>query len=324
MPEISIIIPVYKTEEYLAKCLDSVLAQTFPDFECILVEDGSPDSCGKVCDEYAEKDSRTKVIHQVNSGVAKARNIGLDNASGRWIMFVDSDDWIEPNLLELAIRATKEHNVDIVQWNYIPFGTEKYILKYEPVKEGWLDYSEKKPLPWWMGMCWSRLYSADLINKYSLRFPVNIRLCEDTLFSYSAIAYAKKIWCTDKKMYHYLCREDSALHTTDRSKIEEKIKVLKSMEKLFSDLGLADKFESSLFSFKMEIKNWFIHEVPPDFKEYRNQSKELNFKAVWKTPGKVKLLYFLIALHLDCLAYGLMKLYGKIMGKNIFHSRLCQ
>lgn len=324
MPEISIIIPVYKAEKYLVECIDSVLAQIYSDFECILVEDGSPDSSGKICDEYAAKDSRIKVIHQNNSGVAKARNVGLDNASGSWIMFIDSDDWIEPNLLELAIRATKEHNVDIVQWNYIPFGEQRHIQKYQPLKEGWFDFSKEKPLPWWMGMCWSRLYSADLIRGNSLRFPESIRLCEDTLFSYSAIAYAKKIWCIEKKLYHYRCRDDSALHTSGRAQMEDKIKVLKSMEQVFDSLGLAEKFESSLYGFKMEIKNWFIHEVPPDFNEYRNQSRELNFKAIWKTHGKAKLLYLLIALHLDCLAYGLMKLYGKIMRKNIFHSRVCQ
>jgi len=319
MPKISIIIPVYKTEKYLAKCLDSVLSQTYSDFECILVEDGSPDSCGKICDEYAVKDSRIIVIHQNNSGVASARNTGMDKASGSWIMFIDSDDWIEPDLLGIAISEAERHEADIVQWNYIPFGVERFIQKYQSVQEGWLEVSKEKPLPWWMGMCWSRLYSADLIHRNSLRFPENIRLCEDTLFSYSAIAYANKIWCVEKKLYHYQCRDDSALHTSDRAKIEDKIQVLKNMEQLFSDLGLSDKFESSLFSFKMEIKDWFIHEVPPDFNAYRKQSSEINFKAVWLIPGKIKLLYLLIALHLDILAYGLMKLYGKAMGKNLFH-----
>ena len=320
MPKISIIIPVYKTEEYLAKCLDSVLAQTFSDFECILVEDGSPDSCSKICDGYAVKDSRIRVIHQKNSGVASARNTGLDNASGSWVMFVDSDDWIEPDLLEIAVSAAESHEADIVQWNYSPFGQKRYILKYKPVKAGWLEVSAKNPLPWWMGMCWSRLYSAEFIHANALRFPENIRLCEDTLFSYSAIAYAEKIWCVEKMLYHYQCRDDSALHTTDRAKIEDKIQVLTNMEQLFSDLDVSDKFESSLFSFKMEIKNWFIHEVPPDFDAYRRQSPEINFKAIWLTQGKVKLLYLLISLHLDFLAYALMKSYGRVMGKNIFHS----
>lgn len=319
MPEVSIIIPVYKTEKYLAKCVDSVLAQTYSDFECILVEDGSPDSCSEICDEYAVKDLRIRVIHQKNSGVAVARNTGLDNALGSWIMFIDSDDWIEPDLLETAVFAAEEHDADIVQWNYIPFGSERHILKYEPIREGWLEVSKEKPLPWWMGMCWSRLYSADLIHSYSLRFPENIRLCEDTQFSYSAIAYADKIWCVENKLYHYLCRDDSALHTADRAKIEDKIQVLKNMEQLFARLGLSDRFESSLFSFKMEIKNWFIHEVPPDFNAYRRQSPEINFKAVWLFPGKIKILYLLIVMHMDFLAYGLMRLYGRVMRKNLFH-----
>lgn len=113
MPEVSIIVPVYKVEPYLNKCVDSILAQTFTDFECILVDDGSPDSCGKICDEYVQKDSRVKVIHQENQGLSAARNSGLDMASGAWIVFVDSDDWIEPDAVEVLYRAALQNDADM-------------------------------------------------------------------------------------------------------------------------------------------------------------------------------------------------------------------
>ena len=97
MPKISIIVPVYKVEKYLNRCLDSIIAQTYTDWECILIDDGSPDNSGKICDEYAEKNSRFVVIHQENTGSAEARNIALKNANGEYIICVDSDDWVEFN-----------------------------------------------------------------------------------------------------------------------------------------------------------------------------------------------------------------------------------
>ena len=104
MPTISVIVPVYKVEKYIHRCVDSILSQTFTDFELILVDDGSPDNCGKICDEYAEKDIRIHVIHQENGGLSAARNAGIDwvfaNSDSEWITFIDSDDWVHPEYLE--------------------------------------------------------------------------------------------------------------------------------------------------------------------------------------------------------------------------------
>jgi len=99
-PQISVIVPVYKVEQYIHRCIDSILSQSFTDFELILVDDGSPDNCGKICDEYAQKDSRIRVFHKSNGGVSSARNLGLDNAKGEWIAFIDSDDFVENEYLE--------------------------------------------------------------------------------------------------------------------------------------------------------------------------------------------------------------------------------
>ena len=98
MPKISVIVPVYNTEKYLHRCVDSILAQTFTDFELLLVNDGSPDKSGEICDEYAQKDTRVRVFHKENGGVSSARNLGLENAQGKWITYVDGDDWIEPTM----------------------------------------------------------------------------------------------------------------------------------------------------------------------------------------------------------------------------------
>lgn len=113
MPEISVIVPVYKVEAYLHRCVDSILAQTFADFELILVDDGSPDNCGKTCEEYAIKDERILVIHQKNQGVSVARNRGVRASTGKYITFVDSDDWIAPYFLESLLSVIQQNNADI-------------------------------------------------------------------------------------------------------------------------------------------------------------------------------------------------------------------
>lgn len=126
MCEISIIVPVYKVEPYLRKCLDSILAQTFTNFEVILVDDGSPDNSGKICDEYAIKDSRVRVIHKENGGLSSARNAGIDIAQGKYLGFVDSDDYIAEDMYEVLYENLKFYDADISSVEIIPFRDDKY------------------------------------------------------------------------------------------------------------------------------------------------------------------------------------------------------
>ena len=108
MPLISVIVPVYKVEPYLARCIDSILAQTFTDFELILIDDGSPDNCGRICDEYSQKNNRIQVIHKENGGLSSARNAGMEICKGDYIYFIDSDDWIEPDMYEKLDLSSKQ------------------------------------------------------------------------------------------------------------------------------------------------------------------------------------------------------------------------
>ena len=118
MSTVSIIVPVYKVEDYIRECLDSILAQTYPYFELILVDDGSPDNCGRICDDYAKGDNRIKVVHKVNGGLTSARNAGLEVAKGDWIMHVDGDDWIEPDMLEKMYAVAEKSQADIVYCDF--------------------------------------------------------------------------------------------------------------------------------------------------------------------------------------------------------------
>ena len=118
-PLISIIVPVYKAEKYLHKCVDSLLEQTFTDFEILLVDDGSPDKSGEICDEYAEKDSRIRVFHKENGGVSSARNLALDNAKGEFVMFLDSDDWLDNVCLDVCINTINDNVLDVLQFGFM-------------------------------------------------------------------------------------------------------------------------------------------------------------------------------------------------------------
>ena len=135
MPLISVIVPVYKVEKYIHKCVDSILTQTFPDFELFLVDDGSPDNCGKICDEYAEKDNRVIVIHKENGGLSDARNVAIDRAKGDYLTFIDSDDYVSENHLETMYNALTETDSDIAIANITSFSEDKYNDEfYRPVK----------------------------------------------------------------------------------------------------------------------------------------------------------------------------------------------
>lgn len=172
MCEISIIVPVYKVEKYLRKCVDSILAQTFTDFEVILVDDGSPDNSGKICDEYAEKDNRVRVIHKENGGLSSARNAGIDVARGKYLGFVDSDDYIDEDMYEILYENLKIHDADISSVELIPFYGDRYKKANKEKKVIILNKKEaiKSVLEGtqFYAYAWNKLYRKELFkdNRY--------------------------------------------------------------------------------------------------------------------------------------------------------------
>ena len=193
---ISIIVPVYNAEKYISKCIESLISQTYTKLEIILINDGSTDLSGNVCDEYSKKDSRIKVIHIENSGVSKARNVGINNANGDWIVFVDADDWLEANFCEKLYDATMSNKeVDIVCSGYkriysdkeeiincgrqkIIYDASQYLLKLLNVQNGY-------------GFCHMKLIRKKSINE--VRFNENIKVGEDALFNIQLIRNIKKV-----------------------------------------------------------------------------------------------------------------------------------
>ena len=211
MPKISVIVPVYNVEQYIHKCVDSILNQTFADFELILVDDGSPDNCDKFCDEYASKDNRVKVIHKKNGGVSEARNVGLDVAIGEYISFVDPDDWIDKDMYEQTLAYMADNDLDIVCFDVEEVRTNKSFVRYkydsnnsytshEAIYEILIDGIDNSPC--------NKIY-----KKYTwegVRFPVGRRF-EDVATIYKTFHNANKIGYMRKAYYHYFRREGSAI-----------------------------------------------------------------------------------------------------------------
>lgn len=210
-PKISIIIPVYNVEKYLVECLDSVLAQTFNDFECIVIDDGSPDNCPAICDEYARKDNRIKVIHKKNGGVSSARNVGLDAVRGEWVVFVDSDDWIDKRYLEVLYANAIKQGVDVSIGGTNAFkngtfvriydiGTFETILNPESIMLRMFDRKQTS-----LRMGWCKLFKAQFIKDGKIRFDEAVMRAEDTLFFYNLYSSGKvaKIYFTPQPLYIY-------------------------------------------------------------------------------------------------------------------------
>lgn len=211
--KLSIIVPVYNAEAYLGKCIESIQKQTFDDFELILVDDGSKDSSGSICDVYAQSDSRIKVIHQENKGVSSARNAGLDYSNGEYFAFVDSDDWVDDCIYERLFEDIYKYKADIASCNIwendkISFASNKEEITVELSNEEAMKYLLRGKLI--RGVLWNKVYSRELLQ--GLRFYKDIFVAEDALFNVGIFSKAQIVTYNGNKMYHYVYRKDSAAH----------------------------------------------------------------------------------------------------------------
>lgn len=213
MPELSIIVPVYKVEPYLPKCIDSILAQTFRDFELILIDDGSPDRCGEICDEYAAKDARIVVIHQENRGVSAARNAGMDIARGEYIGFVDSDDWIEPEMYETMINVSKKKGVDVVICGICDYGEDGEFIRNALTGSGFYTKDEMLKTVFTTpnnlgGGCCNKVFRHIAIK--DVRYQEGIAVAEDWLFLFDSFKQCNGSIKIPSCLYNVLERQNSA------------------------------------------------------------------------------------------------------------------
>jgi glycosyltransferase involved in cell wall biosynthesis len=215
MPQVSVIVPVYNVEPYLRKCIDSILTQTFTDFECIIIDDGSPDNCPAICDEYAAKDNRIVVIHQKNAGVSAARNAGLDIARGEWIGFVDSDDWCDAGMFEFLLGNAEKHQADISMCGYRSITEENKISCSRKCPDLLMNsrdallklFSEG----FFAAVSWNKLVNKRLFsgNGEKLRYDETIQFAEDRLLFFCLFKRAQRIFYSSEAYYNQYKRHDS-------------------------------------------------------------------------------------------------------------------
>lgn len=210
LPKISIIVPVYRVEKYLSQCIESILTQTYTNFELLLIDDGSPDLSGKICDEYAEKDRRVRVYHKTNSGVSDTRNVGLEKARGEWILFVDSDDWLSSQCLETCSNAMADSQLDLLQFGYQRVCDDGQVLfssKEHTEKLFISDYIKEKKI---LATPWGNVFKRSIIAEYNIRFNPKIKLGEDQLFVYEYIAHCGFCRRMPDSLYFYRWNVNSA------------------------------------------------------------------------------------------------------------------
>lgn len=212
---ISVVVPIYKVEKYLVKCIDSIIEQSYRNIELILVDDGSPDSCPQICDKYKSKDLRVRVIHKQNGGLSDARNAGLKIATGEWITFIDSDDYVGVNFLKKLYFAAINTNADISMCDYQSVLDDAGQEKEETCTKAYNNVKclEEMYHPQIHGMefvAWGKLYRTELFKKNKIQYPVG-KLHEDTFTTYKLIYAAKKIVFSNACEYFYRQREASIM-----------------------------------------------------------------------------------------------------------------
>ena len=250
---ISIIIPVYNVEQYLQECLDSILSQTYSDFEVILVDDGSPDNSGMICDEYARKNDRIRVIHQKNSGVSAARNKGLDNAKGEWVTFVDSDDWLNSDFLA-SFQLSDDIDISVTGLCYmrcperLEIRTWKFEEKIISLSKDFADIANNNLLEFGTVCC--KAYKRQIIEAYKIRFDTSFSYHEDHLFFLQYLQHIDKVYLHRAISYNYRI---TYLGVSLSSKIHPWENLNRSGDKMF--------YELKRFPYIDNLPKWYIKKI---------------------------------------------------------------
>jgi len=233
---ISVIIPVYNAEDYICRCLDSVIIQSYESLEIIVIDDGSTDSSGRICDEYGEKDCRVKVFHQNNKGVSAARNLGLKMATGKYIGFVDSDDWIERDMYSLLMGMAESSDADVTACGYYindenpslhAESAPESISQEEAIRASFLNVNKYC----FYGALWNKIFKSEIFRANSIEFDGSIFVGEDMLCLCQCIMRSKKIVYSPIPKYHYSCNDMSV---TSKPFYSEKVTMLRALDKIES------------------------------------------------------------------------------------------
>lgn len=260
-PKVSFIVPVYNTQEFLPRCLDSLLGQTCPDVEIVVVNDGSPDGSAAIIDEYARMDFRVRVVEKSNGGLSSARNAGMDVARGDIIDFVDSDDYVEPNLAEFLVGTFAEEHSEIVVFGAVCEPAELASKRIQQLLSPEARVSESfDPALLFSANAqpyvWRAAYSRELIERESLRFAENVRFAEDVVFQLESYPLSAKTIIAPDRLYHYVMQEKSLTHVFNAGakrmdKVDSHLLVLHEVLERWGRRGLLDLCPG-------ELVTWFL------------------------------------------------------------------
>lgn len=269
---VSVIIPVYKVEDYLKDCVDSILNQSYKNLEIILVDDGSPDSCGKICDDYKQKDERILVIHKENGGLSDARNVGMERATGEYFFFIDSDDLIDEKCVEILLHEAVKEHADIVQAEEThileKLGTDTQLKKQ--IYNAKMAFQRLLLMEEVHVMACNKLYRAELFQ--NITFPKGF-INEDNWTTYKVILKAKKVVCIPQYLYFYRVNEKGIMHTAFNKK---KLNVLNVIEEMCSYVPDINTYEEELEYYKMRL---YIRA----YNDWLQSSEQENYQAEIKS-----------------------------------------
>lgn len=253
--QISIIVPIFNAEKYLHKSLNSLKNQTYKDLEIILVNDGSTDNSGVICDEFSQKDDRFKVIHKENGGVSSARNAALKIVSGEYVGFVDPDDWVENSMFEDLLELATKHKADISMCGYIKEKPDKTIIELTKPK-GTYEYTKIDAInnilntKSFRGFLWNKLFSTNLLKENKITFDEKVHFCEDMLFCCQAFSRSEKIVYNTSPLYHYI------IHETNASKSQFSPKKLTALSALIKIIDMLYEVKGVNLN---KFKNYFMN-----------------------------------------------------------------
>ncbi len=295
---ISVIVPVYKVEKYLCRCIDSILNQTYKNLEIILVDDGSPDSCGNICDDYALRDSRIKVVHKENGGLSSARNAGIDIAEGEYLSFIDSDDYIAPEFIERLYKLCIDNNADIAQCAFL--STDKDDEKWDNLSTFTKVFTNEEMLYNLYNQLYvptvvavTKLYKKTVFD--NVRFPFK-KVYEDEATSYKLIYNAKRIVVVDEKLYFYYTNPESITHIDSLSRKSDYLYALRDRIDFLKKKNLNKLCKNDILHFVyyyLRYGNYFDIEIKKELqKDYQIFAKKIIFKD-FKIKQKVKFLIYL-------------------------------
>lgn len=306
-PLVSIILPVYNAQNHLVRCVGSICAQTYRNIEIIILNDGSKDQSLPVCEEFRQKDSRILLVDKANSGVSDTRNLGLKLASGKYVEFVDSDDYLDPDFTERLVAAAEENEADFVIAPYkmvIPAGASKpeqvldkiqdelgvmsvarppEVREYGFLPAGVYDKDTfalrlmDKPASYFYSVLWNKLYRRDILTGNDIQFVSEMRWAEDLVFNLRYIQYAERFVAIDKPGYYYVQNPQSICHTQINAAtiVQNKLQVFRYYKDLYTRLGIYEEVRPQLYKFLVDIAESTYPSGP--FKKAIDEAK-----AYWK------------------------------------------